>query len=128
MDVLKVSIIGIMAVMSAIAFKGIKNEYGIYISIVAGIIIFGCLLDKLKGIISTINDIQNYATVNDTYIIILIKVIGITYIGEFSAGICRDSGYNALAGQIEVFTKITIMTLSIPVIMSLIECINGILS
>ncbi len=127
MDMLKICSLGMVATIFGIYFKGIKGEYGVYISIVAGIIIFVCLMNKLEGIIEVIHKVQKFITINNAYIALMIKVIGITYVAEFSSNICKDAGYNALGSQIEVFAKITIMALSIPVIEALISCINGML-
>ena len=51
-------------------------------------------------------------------------MVGITYIGQFSAGICRDAGHQATAGQIELFCKLSVMVLSIPVLMALLDTIQ----
>ena len=62
------------------------------------------------------------------YLTTLLKMIGITYVGQFSAGICKDAGYGAVASQIEVFAKLYIMVLSIPVLLALMEAIHGFLT
>ena len=58
---------------------------------------------------------------------ILFKVIGITYICEFSADICRDAGYQAVAGQIEVLGKLTVMFAGLPILFAVIEQIQSFL-
>ena len=58
----------------------------------------------------------------------MLKMIGITYIAEFSSGICKDAGYQTIAGQIEIFGKLTILTLGMPVLMALLETIREFLS
>jgi stage III sporulation protein AD len=65
---------------------------------------------------------------NTIYITTLIKIIGITYVAEFASGICKDAGYSAIAGQIEVFAKIAVMALSMPVLIALLETIDSFLS
>ena len=58
------------------------------------------------------------------YFLTLIKLIGITYIGQFSAGICKEAGYQATAAQSELFCKFSVLVLSIPVLMALLETIQ----
>ena len=58
------------------------------------------------------------------YIKLLIKMIGITYITEFSQDICRDAGFGAVANQIGIAGKITLLVLGLPVIRSLLSCIS----
>ena len=57
----------------------------------------------------------------------MLKVIGITYVCEFSSGVCRDAGYQAVAGQIEVLGKLTVMFAGLPILFAVIEQIHGFL-
>ncbi|MFA9375484.1 MAG: SpoIIIAC/SpoIIIAD family protein [Lachnotalea sp.] len=125
---LKIAFIGLIGVILAIQFKGNKSEYGIYISLATSIIILYCVADKLSVVIDAINKIQSYINLNTIYLTTLVKIIGITYIAEFAAGICKDAGYSAIAGQIEVFAKIAVMALSMPVLIALLETINSFLN
>ena len=59
------------------------------------------------------------------YFGILFKVIGITYLCEFCAGLCRDAGYQAIAAQVELFGKVTVLLAGMPVLLSLIDTITG---
>ena len=55
------------------------------------------------------------------YITLLMKMIGVTYLSEFSSSICRDAGYSAVAGQIELVGKLTILTIGMPIVLALFE-------
>lgn len=127
MDMLKIGILGIVGILLAIQFKSNRAEYGIYIGVVTSIIIFFYVITKLEIVVETIEKISNYIDINDAYLSTLIKMIGITYIAEFSSSICKDAGYTAIAGQIEVFGKISILAVSMPILLSLLETINSFL-
>ena len=62
-----------------------------------------------------------------TYISTLLKMLGVTYVAEFSSGICKDAGYQTIAGQIEIFSKITILVLSMPILVALLKTIQDFL-
>ena len=55
------------------------------------------------------------------YIALLLKMIGVTYLSEFSSSICRDAGYSAVAGQIELVGKLSILTIGMPIVLALFE-------
>ena len=57
----------------------------------------------------------------------MLKVIGITYICEFSSGICKDAGYQSVAGQIEILGKLTVMFSGLPILFAVIEQIQSFL-
>ena len=55
------------------------------------------------------------------------KMIGIAYVAEFSSGICRDAGYGSIGTQIEIFGKLSILAVSMPVVLALLETMEGFL-
>lgn len=125
--VIKTAVIGIVAVMVAIIFKKGKEEYSLYISILASVIILFLGISKLEVILEAIEKVRSYIQINSAYIGILIKIVGITYITEFSASLCKDSGYQAISEQIELVGKLTILAISMPILLSLMETINSFL-
>jgi stage III sporulation protein AD len=46
----------------------------------------------------------------------VMKVLGIAYLTELAAGICRDTGEQALAQRVELGGKVLILLLAIPVL------------
>ncbi len=64
---------------------------------------------------------------DDACLKILLKMIGVTYLADFTANLCRDAGYSAIAGQVEFFGKISLLTLSFPVLTALMETIDQML-
>jgi stage III sporulation protein AD len=82
-------------------------------------------MTKLSVILDAARRIREMIHVNPVYLTALLKMTGITYIAEFSAGICKDAGYGALAGQIEIFGKLSILALSMPIVLALLETLQG---
>ena len=81
----------------------------------------------MEIIIGQFAKIKTYLNGTEGYLAILLKVIGITYICEFSSDICRDAGYQAVAGQIEVLGKLTVMFAGLPILFAVIEQIQSFL-
>lgn len=124
---IKIALIGVIAVMLAIIFKKGKEEYSLYLSIAACALILLWGISKLEVILDGIGQLQGYIKLNQTYIGILIKIIGITYVTEISASLCKDSGYQAVAEQIELVGKLAILAISMPIMLAILETINGLL-
>ena len=108
--------------------KGGKAEYGIYVSAAVSTVLFSFIVDRLGVFISTVGQIASYIDMDAGYLATMLKMIGITYIAEFSSGICKDAGYQTIAGQIEIFGKLTILALGMPVLLALLETIREFLS
>ena len=124
MNMIQVAAAAVAGVLLAVQFKAGKAEYGIYISIGLSLLIFFGILGYLKNIIGTIKTIGNYISMDTAYVGTLLKMLGITYIADFSSNICKDAGYQAIAGQIEMFGKLSMLAVSMPILLTLMETIR----
>lgn len=127
-NMVNIAIIGIIITLLGMLFKKTREEFAILISIAGCFLIFSMGIPKLQIIIDAINKIQEYISINNNYIIILIKIIGITFISEIAASICKDCNYGAVAGQIELFGKLTILATGMPILLALLDTINEFLT
>ena len=127
MEIIKIIGIAFIALIIIIMLKQYKPEYAIFISILTGILILFLVMDRLTGIINLIESIQNKFAINTQFIALLIKITGIAFLSEFAVSICKDSGEAAIANKIELGSKIIIISMSIPIISSLLEIILKIL-
>ena len=125
---IQAGIIGVVGAVLAIQLKAGKSENGIYICVATGVILFAMIIDRLAVFINTLEQITSYIDLDSGYLSTMFKMIGITYIAEFSSGICKDAGYQTLAGQIEIFGKLTILILGLPVLLALLQTIQEFLS
>lgn len=128
MSMIQVGVIGVAGALLAIQFKSGKSEYGVYISVVLSLVIFFSIISRLSIIIDAMKTISSYINMDTVYMGTLVKMLGITYIAEFSSGICKDAGYQTIAVQIEIFAKLSLLVLSMPVLMALLNVIKEFLS
>ena len=123
MEILKIIGIGIMALIIIIILKQYRPEFAVYTSIIAGIGILLLSFSEISGVINLLKDIASRANINSDFLGIILKITGIAILTEFAVSICQDSGENAIANKIDIGGKITIITMSIPIISSLLETI-----
>lgn len=121
MTAVTIAVIGLVAVILAVQLKTVKAEYGVYLVLGAGLVIFFYGLSKLETVLETLKQIQSYIQIDTMYLGTMMKMIGITYIAEFASGICKDAGYSSLGGQIEIFGKLSILAVSMPILSALID-------
>lgn len=127
MDILRIAILGIAGVLIALPLKKEKGEYSIFISMAVCICIFVYILTKVETILQFADRIEALISVDVRYIALVIKMIGITYVAEFAMNICRDAGYAAIGNQIEIFAKMSILVVSLPVLSAFLETIGSFL-
>ena len=127
-DIVRISLLGLGGVMLSFMLKGTKPEYSGFVTMGVGILILSLAVGKLEYLFDSIRRIRENLDMDADYFVTLVKMLGITYIGQFSAGICRDAGCQATGAQIELFCKLSVMVLSMPVLLSLIETIQEFLT
>ncbi len=127
MEVIKIIGIALIALIIIILLKQYRPEFAVYISLLTGVLILVLVMDQLAGVISLLQSLANKTSVNMTFLSLLIKITGIAFLSEFAVSICKDSGEGAIASKIEVGSKIVIISMSIPIISSLLDIILKIL-
>ena len=100
---------------------------GLMVVLACGSLIFLKVLPQLAEVLRVFTRLAEYASLNQAYLFTIFKVLGIAYISEFAAQICRDGGQNALAMKIEMAAIFGVRAVSIPMLMSVLESIMQIL-
>jgi len=124
MTIIQAAVMGIAAVALAVQMKPVRPEYSVYMILTAGLIIGFLGITRLELILETAKTIGSYIHVENIYLGTLLKMVGITYIAEFASGICKDAGYSALGVQLEMFGKLSILAVSAPVLLALLETLQ----
>lgn len=127
MDIVKIAILGIAGVLIALPLKREKSEYSTFIAMVVCICIFVYLLTKVETILNFVEELKSLIVVDGRYIGLVVKMVGITYVAEFATNICKDAGYAAIGSQIEIFAKLSILVVSVPVLGAFLETIGSFL-
>ncbi len=127
MEIIKIIGIALIALIIIILLKQYKPEFVLYVSLIAGALILFLVIDELTGIIKLIQSIADKASINSQFLSILLKITGIAFLSEFAVSICKDSGEAAIASKVELGSKIIIISMSIPIISTLLEIILKIL-
>lgn len=122
--IIKIIGVGFISLFSIIILKQYKPEFALYISFLSGVIILFLIMDKLNGIIDLLDTISNKSGISKEFLKILLKMTGIAILTEIAISSCKDSGENSIASKIEIGSKVIIVSMSIPIISSLLEIIS----
>ena len=125
MEFVRVGAVALVGVMIAVSFKGGRQEYSLYLGGAVCLLIFTCTVAYMGQAESQLAMLWRQIASGGRYAALLLKVVGITWICEFVAWICRDSGFSAVASQVELFGKIAILFAGMPVFLALAETIAG---
>lgn len=126
MEVLQAVGIGLIATLLVTVIKQDRPDMAIQVSVVAGIFIFALLISRIYAVVELLSTLSDRYNVNIEGFSVLLKVIGISYLTEFGVQVAQDAGERAIAGRIELAGKVAIITVSIPILIAILELIAGI--
>jgi len=115
--------VGIVGALLAITVKNARPELGIATGIVTGCIIFTLVLPQISALLDEVRFLSEKSGIDFGEFVPVVKIIGISYITQFSAEIIKDSGENAIAKKVEFAGKIAILTILMPILSNLISAI-----
>lgn len=128
MEIAQIVGLGLIAAALAVVLRQQKPELALLLSIGAGVLLFFMILGKIGAVVNVLRDLSVRANVNFLYLGIILKIVGVAYIADFGAQLCRDAGEGALASKIELAAKILILVLAIPIIIAVLDALMNTLS
>lgn len=117
----------LISLLLILFLKETKREFSIILAAACGIILFVTVADDLYEIATKIYDLSTQADNINTYISLMMRILGISLIAQFVADLCRDSGENALASQTETASKVLILIMTLPLFETVINIVTGLL-
>ncbi|MDD7113252.1 MAG: SpoIIIAC/SpoIIIAD family protein [Lachnospiraceae bacterium] len=124
MVVLKIAFIGIGGAILAVVVKQFQKEYSVFVLLAVCLFLVFYLTSNWSLILDFARNLGDKIHISDTYLRILFKLLAIAFVCQIASNICQDLGYQSISFQIELIGKLSILTLSIPIINSLLETIE----
>jgi len=121
MEIWQIVGLALIVTVLSVVLKQIRPEIALQLSILAGATIFILIISKIRVIVDLLQTLADQANISSYYLIIILKIVGVAYLAEFGAQICRDAGESALATKIELAAKVGVIILAIPIIVAITE-------
>ena len=125
--ILKIIALAIVTALISAILKKTHPEYSAMLSLAVSIIIFYFISDSIKEVFDNVRGMLSGINIEEGYILTILKIIGISYLCEYSCAMLEDAGESAVARKVEMAGKIIIFLVTIPVLKSLLELIISLL-
>lgn len=125
MDILKISGIAFVVITISAILKQTKPEFAIQVILISAVMILTAVLTYSRAIYDYLYELCGQTGINIQYIKVIFKIIVISYVTEFTASLCRDSGESAIAVKVETVGKLIIIASSLPVFKELISILSA---
>ena len=120
---LKICGCGIIAALFSLLLKRWGGDFSLLLRLVAGVAMGAVTVSAVSPILSFLTRIAG-GSVMEPYLGVLLRVLCVSVITNFSAVICRDLGEASLAGYVELGGKIEILLLSLPLMEEIVEMVG----
>ena len=124
----QIAALGLVCAVLSLAVRSWRPEFSIYISVACGLVLFVAVLTQLESIMSYVERLFEHAGSAGGYFPILLKIMGIAYVTDFTSEVCRDAGEGGIASKVEMAGKILIFYVSLPVFTSLLKMLEMLLN
>ena len=117
----------VIGILLAVKLKGMGSPLWFYLSVALSVFVLFYIINRLSLVIDFLDGVMNDIGLESGYFEILIKIVGISYLCEFAANICKESGFLSVASQIEIGGKLTMLVMSMPILIAIVETVTSIL-
>ncbi len=126
-DIVKISVLAVVCTVVTALIKQYAPSYSSLAQIAALVAVLTLGMTFIKDALSSALELMNVSALQNEYIFLLIKALGIAVTAKFAADACRDSGSSSLAGAVELAAKAAILVLTMPMLKALAAAVSGLL-
>ncbi len=119
--------IAFITAVAALLLKGTKPELSFAVTVAGSVILLLFVFEAFRGSVSIFGEIAEGTGIDISLVKTLLKMVGIGYLVEFSAGILNDFGQNSIADKLIFCGKIVILILAIPILERVLTLIKQLL-
>ena len=127
MEIFQLVGIAFITAVAALILKSTKPELAFAVTVAGSVILLLFVFEIFRDSLSIFGDIAQTTGLSSVLVKTLLKMIGIGYLVEFSAGILNDFGQNSLSDKLVFCGKIVVLVLAVPILDSVLQLVNQLL-
>lgn len=124
----QILLIALIGGIIAVYLRSINQELCLLSVICTGILILFSAFKYLSETFELFKKISELGKIDNELIKLVIKIVAIGYIVEFSAGILEDFGLKSISNKLIFAGKIIILSVSVPIFYTLINVLVGLVT
>ena len=103
------------------------KDFSVLLAIVACALVIIAAVDFIRPIVDFLNDLQEIGKIDGDLLSIILKVVGIGLLAEFTSLVCKDAGNEAMGKALQVLSSVVVLWLSLPVFEKLLSLLDKIM-
>lgn len=123
MEIFQYVMLALAVAMASLLLKQVSKELALALVIVASVGMLLTLLGKMAVVVRLVEELGTRAHLGNIHLSTLLKIMGVAYVAEYGAQICKDAGEGSMAAKVELAGKLIILTLSVPLVLVILETV-----
>jgi stage III sporulation protein AD len=119
--------ITLIGILLCLILSNRAKDYSILLGIILCSTICTLAAAYLKPVLELVAELGEISTQITPWLKVLMKAVGLSFIGETAGAICADAGQAAVGKVLQILTTVVILWVSLPLIQSLMDLILNIL-
>lgn len=125
MEIVKFALLALVFAVVTVTLNSFNKEFALYSLIAGGVILTFAAVELIGGAFGIFSNLLSGLPVPEDALKIIIKVVAICYVAEFSTGLLIDFGMKSLADKLSLITKIIILVTAYPLVARFLEVMRS---
>lgn len=127
MELIKIAAVGVVCSLVVVYLKNSDSQLAGLATVASGVLLLILTVGYAVDFLSLLTSLGDYALTGGQVVKIVIKILGISYLVEFTADVIDDMGLKSVSDKVVLAGKILIITAAFPVIENLIKIVLNLL-
>lgn len=127
MELMKIAAVGVVCTLVVVYLKNADSQLAGLATVASGVLLLILTVGYAADFLSLLTSLGDYAQIGGQVVKIVIKILGIAYLVEFTADVIDDMGLKSISDKVVLAGKILIITAAFPVIENLIRIVINLL-
>lgn len=127
MELIKIAAVGVVCSLVVVYLKNSDSQLAGLATVASGVLLLILTVGYAADFLSLLTSLGDYAQTGGQVLKIVIKILGISYLVEFTADVIDDMGLKSVSDKVVLAGKILIITAAFPVIENLIKIVINLL-
>lgn len=129
MEWARISGVALVGLVALLLLRAYRPEWGGFVRVAVTVLSAGMILSMAGSVVGYLTELaEGTGALDGEAWTLLLKSLGIAFLTETAASVCRDSGEGGLAGWVEMAGKLEILLLAFPLIRTVMETVTDLLA
>lgn len=119
-------ILALVATVLCVQLSHQEKDFSILLSLAASVALLTAAASFLKPVMTLLQTLSDAGNLQGDMLTVLLKVLGIGFVGEIASLVCTDAGNASIAKALQILVCASVLYLSVPMFTALLELMQQI--